>query len=164
MKQTKEIWKDIPNYEGRYMVSNRGRAKGLKGILSTYVGNTGYIKLKIYKPRQKGVKRVTINICMHQLVAMAFLDHVPCGNKIVVDHIDNDKTNNNLNNLQLISNRENTSKDKKGGSSKYVGVYWDKPSKKWKAQIYINGKSKHLGYFTNEIDASNAYQDALKNI
>ena len=72
------------------MVSNRGRAKGLKGILSTYVGNTGYIKLKIYKPRQKGVKRVTINICMHQLVAMAFLDHVPCGNKIVVDHIDND--------------------------------------------------------------------------
>jgi hypothetical protein len=164
MTNKKEEWRDIPEYEGIYMISSRGRAKGLKGILSTYISNTGYIRLKIYKPRQKGVKRVTINLCMHQLVAIAFLDHVPCGNKIVVDHIDNDKTNNNLNNLQLISHRENSSKDKKGGSSKYVGVYWDKPSRKWRAQIYINGKKKHLGFFTNELDASEAYHEALKNI
>ena len=161
---TKEIWKDVPGHEGRYQVSNKGRAKGLKGILSTYVGNTGYTKLKIYKPRQKGVKRVTINICTHQLVAIAFLDDTPCGNKIVVDHIDSDKTNNNLNNLQLISQRENVSKDRKGGSSKYVGVHWSKNSKKWRAQISINGKSKRLGYFTNELEASEAYKKELNKI
>ena len=160
----KEIWKDVPGYEGRYQVSNKGRAKGLKGILSTYVGNTGYIKLKIYKPRQKGVKRVTRNISIHKLMAMAFLGHTPCGMKVVVDHIDNDKTNNNLNNLQLISHRENTSKDRKGGSSKYVGVHWSKGSNKWISTISINGKEKYLGCFIDELDASEAYQKELNKI
>ena len=161
---TKEIWKDVPGHEGRYQVSNKGRAKGLKGILSTYVGNTGYTRLKIYKSRQKGVKRVTINLYIHKLVAIALLDHTPCGMDIVVDHIDNNKSNNNLSNLQIISQRQNSSKDKKGGSSKYVGVCWNKNSKKWRAQISINGKSKRLGYFTNELEASEAYKKELNKI
>lgn len=47
-------------------------------------------------------------------------------------------------------------------SSKYRGVYWDKKSKKWHASISTNRKTKHLGYFINEIDAHNTYQEALK--
>ena len=35
-------------------------------------------------------------------------------------------------------------------------------SKKWKSQIRINGNRKHLGYFENELDAHNAYQNTLK--
>jgi alkyl hydroperoxide reductase subunit AhpF len=95
---------------------------------------------------------------------MAFLGHVPNGQKLVVDHIDGDKLNNNLNNLQVITNRENTSKDRSGGTSKYVGVSWSKQNKKWKAQIRIDGKQIYIGHFTNDIDASQAYQKKLKEI
>ena len=47
---------------------------------------------------------------------MAFLNHKPNGNKLVVDHINNVKTDNRLSNLQIITQRKNTSKDRTGGS------------------------------------------------
>jgi len=95
---------------------------------------------------------------------MAFLNHKPCGHKIVVDHIDNNKENDKLYNLQLISNRENTVKDTNRGSSKYVGVSWHKHKNMWRTTIYIKGKNKHLGYFTDEKEASKAYQKELEKI
>ena len=64
-------------------------------------------------------------------------------------------------NLQYITQRLNSSKDKKNTSSIYTGVSWSKEKKKWKSCIRINGKSKHLGYFTDELEASNAYQKAI---
>lgn len=171
--QQEEIWKDIPDYEGYYQVSNLGRVKSLerKCIANSYGGiklkkekilspsfNKGYLYVVLYFNRNKKTKSI------HQLVAMAFLGHTPCGYKIVVDHINNIKTDNRIENLQLISNRENSSKDKKNMYSKYTGVSWDKSKNKWKAQIRINGESKHLGIFENEIDASNAYNKILKTI
>jgi hypothetical protein len=100
---------------------------------------------------------------VHTLVAMVFLNHKPDGtNKICVDHINNIKTDNRLVNLQLITNRENTSKDKKDGTSKYVGVCWQKSKNKWMAQINIDDKKKYLGYFTDEHEAHLVYQKALK--
>ena len=49
--------------------------------------------------------------------------------------------------------------------SKYVGVNWHKKNKKWMAQIQINGKCKHLGYFHDEKEAACKYdeQAALLN-
>ena len=100
---------------------------------------------------------------VNQIMAIAFLSHKPCGHKIVVDHIDNNKLNNKLYNLQLITHRENISKDKKG-SSKYTGVCWHKIKNKWQSSIAINGKIKYLGIFTNEIEAAQAYQNELKKL
>ena len=97
-------------------------------------------------------------------VSVSFLNHKPCGHKIVVDHINNNKENDKLYNLQLISNRENTVKDIKGGTSKYTGVCWNKRQCKWQSAIQINGKGKHLGYFKSEKKASQAYQNELKKI
>jgi hypothetical protein len=82
----------------------------------------------------------------------------------VVDHDDNDKLNNRADNIKLRTNRENTSKDRKGGTSKYIGVSWYKRYNKWRAQIFVNGKIKCLGYFENPLYASNAYQNALNNL
>lgn len=45
-------------------------------------------------------------------------------------------------------------------TSGYVGVNWDKQSKKWRVQIRINNKKKHLGYFTDQEKASEAYKEA----
>ena len=128
-------------------------------------------KVRTLKPsKNKGgyyVVGLTVNAktkthYVHKLIAMAFLHHKPNGHKLVVDHIDNDKSNNRLDNLQIITNRENNSKDKKLGSSKYIGVSFCKTRNKWKSAIYIMGKHKSLGYFDNELDAANKYKEAFK--
>lgn len=170
MQMIKEEFRDIPGFEGIYQVSNLGNVKSLpRKILN---GKAFYIsKERILKPSicSKGyyffVLKKPKAIRVHKLVAMAFLNHIPDGtHKIVVDHINNIRTDNRLENLQLITNRENCSKDKKNGSSKYTGVYWSKERNKWKSKININGKSIHLGYFKIETEASEYYQNALKSI
>jgi hypothetical protein len=101
----------------------------------------------------------------HQLVAITFLNHVPDGtNKIVVDHIDENKLNNKLDNLRLITNRENVWRNRSNCTSQYKGVNWNKAMRKWRAIICFQNKSIHLGYFDFEIDASNAYQEKAKKL
>ena len=165
-----EIWKDIKGYEGYYQVSNLGnvkslsrvdsigrplKEKSLKGSLDVF----GYLCFDFRKNNKRKIFKV------HQLVAVAFLGHKINGYKgLIVDHIDNDKLNNKLENLQLITARYNCSKDKKRKSSKYTGVCWEKRRCKWMSRIHIGGKTKFLGYFTNELEAAEAYQTALKNV
>lgn len=157
-----EIFKDVPDYEGIYQVSNLGRVKSIKfnkeKILKPSVNNRGYSYVNLCN------KEKVKNVRIHQLVAITFLNHELCGYKLVVDHKDNNPLNNNVNNLQLVTARYNSSKDKKGGSSNYTGVSWDKDSNKWASQIKINGKSKNLGRFNSEKEASEYYQAALKSI
>ena len=154
-----EIWKDVPEYEGLYQVSDWGKVKSLKfqkeRILKLTSDCNGYYHCSLWSNGNR--KTFTVHI----LVAIAFLNHKPNGYNIVVDHINNLKIDNRLENLQLISHRENISKDRKGGSSRYVGVYWHKAANKWHAKIGVEGKQKHLGYFFNEIEAAQAYKYAL---
>lgn len=154
-----EIWKDIPNYEGIYQVSNKGRVKSFwrpsPKIMKTRKGTNGYIEIGL---RKDGIRKT---MRVHQLVAMAFLKHNPNTTNLVVDHIDSDKTNNNIENLQLLTQRQNVSKDRTNKYSKLTGVTWHKRDKKWSSSIKINGKSIHLGYFDSEQDAALAYQKKL---
>ncbi len=167
-----EIFKDIPGYEGIYQVSNLGRVKSLPRESCNYRGchilKERILKYSIdsfgYKFVVLSVKNKQKSIKIHQLVAMAFLGHKPCGMKIVVDHIDNERLNNRLENLQLISQRENCHKKRDNYSSKYKGVSWNKASNKWASAISINGKVKYLGLFKTEEEASIAYQNKLKQI
>ena len=154
--KSKEIFKDVPNYEGMYQVSNLGNVKSLIS------GKT--LKLQKIKNQyvQVGLKNKTFRV--HQLVVMAFLNHIPNGHEIIVDHINNDKHDNRLENLQLVSNRKNSSKDRKNGTSKFVGVCWSKRHEKWISKIYIDKKFKYLGLFNSEIEASEKYQKELKKL
>jgi hypothetical protein len=157
-----EKFKDIVGYEGLYQVSNLGNIKSFRSnkerILKSGLGGNGYLTVALHKDG------VTKTHTVHRVVAMAFLGHTPNGYKIVVDHIDNNKLNNMVGNLQLTTARHNVSKDIRGASSEYVGVSWDKQYKKWRASIYIDGKLKHLGRFKDELKASEAYQNELINI
>lgn len=160
-----ERYIDIPGYKGCYQVSNLGNVKSLARkkvrsnmVLKLMLNDKGYYAVNLYL---SGVRK---KYQVHQLVAMAFLNHKPCGMKLVVDHVNNIKTDNRLENIQIITNRENTSKDRKGGSSKYVGVYWDKNRSKWRAEIVINRKTKKLGRYDNEFTAHLAYQSALNKV
>lgn len=166
-----EIWKDVPGYEGMYQVSDYGNVRTL-GIPVKCRG--GKIRIKPacdlkqcmagkYKKVVLSKENNGINFTVHKLVAMAFLGHAPDGtNKIVVDHIDNNKLNNHLSNLRLITNRENITKVPIG-LSKYAGVIWIVRDKKWSAKIIINRICYPLGVFLDEQEASEAYQKALYN-
>lgn len=164
----KEIWKDVPGYEGLYEVSNLGNVKGLnrtvnhpysghitlkERILKLGIGSCGYKIAVLCNGNKK-----TFNAA--SLVAMAFLGHKPDRYKIVVDHVNAVRTDDRLENLQLITQRENASKDRKG-NSKYTGVCWHSRDKIWQTNIRINGKLKYLGRFKTELEASKAYQNEL---
>ena len=161
----KEQFKDIQGYEGLYQVSNYGNVKSLqrkgslKGLMLKPGFNAGgYLMVTLHTNAFRKARLI------HQLVAEAFLNHTPNGMKIVVDHLDFDRTNNHVENLRLISNRENTNQKHLKSISKYVGVHWDKPNKKWRARIHVNGKRKHIGYFTDELAAARAYKNELAKI
>jgi hypothetical protein len=168
-----ENWKSVIGYEGIYEVSDLGNIKSLsrklfnsrgffisqEKILKKPIDNNGYCCVSLRKDKILRIRRV------HQLVAEAFLNHKPDGtHRICVDHINNIKTDNDFKNLQLISHRENSSKDRKNNSSKYVGVCWVKDKKKWKSAIWINQKHIHLGHFETELEAHNIYQNKLNKI
>ena len=158
-----EIFKDIKGYEGIYQVSNLGRVKSLprKGRLTEKMLKPSKNKIAYSQViLQKDGKIITRNV--HQLVAEAFLNHTPCGYKLVVNHINPNRYDNRLDNLELITSRQNTNRKHINSSSEYVGVSWHKAACKWIARIKLKGKSKYLGLYTDELEASKAYQNALK--
>jgi hypothetical protein len=133
-----EIWKDIPSWEGYYMCSSLGRIKSLPRIV---VGRKHPTKERIlkYGVSSQGYHHVCLcnhpistNIMVHISVANCFLEYGR-SSLLVVDHINNIKTDNRVDNLQIISIRLNTIKSlltKYGQGSKYVGVTWEKDKKK----------------------------------
>lgn len=165
----KEVWLDVVGFEGLYKISNLGRVKSIERktkyknsfrtvkerMLKTSL-NGGYKKLQLSKNGK------TTTYKLHRLLAEAFLNHKPNRYKIVVDHIDNNPLNNNLDNLQLITHRQNIVKDTKRGTSKYVGV--QKIGDKFRARIRIGKNNKSLGTFRCELKASYVYNKALKNL
>lgn len=162
-----EIWKDIPDYEGMYQASNFGNVKSLgnkktkkEKVLKSGLDGGGYLQVSLQ------INSIRKTFKVHKLVAICFLNHKPDGtNKIVIDHINENKLDNRLMNLRLVSNRENLSNQK--GTSLFVGVYFCKYNKKWISKIQVDGKNISLGSFDTENDASNAYQkylETLKNL
>lgn len=110
----KEVWKDIIGYEGKYQISNYGRVKSLPrekkvGYVNTYI--TPEIILKTYKSK-KGYLNITLSKngkCIdkrnHILVAQHFIPNP--NNKPQVNHKDGNKLNNNVENLEWVTNDEN---------------------------------------------------------
>lgn len=111
---TKEIWKDIKEYEGLYQVSNYGKIKSLervtflrKGhlrsenekILKLHKNNKGYLYVTLSKNNKRKSYRI------HRLVAKTFISNP--NNFQEVNHIDENKENNCVNNLEWITHIDN---------------------------------------------------------
>lgn len=174
-----EIWRDVVGYEELYQVSNLGRVKSLARVINRSGGSDLPVKEKILKStlNSKGYMVVCLSKNgavktnkVHQLVAIAFLGHEPSGMKLIINHKDYDKTNNNADNLELVSTRYNSSVDqwRHSRTSKYIGVslkgHYKDGSPRWLAAITINNKTKYLGCFKIEEEASQAYQSALEQL
>lgn len=105
-----EKWKPIQGYEGLYEISNMGNVKSLIGwngriyyprikLLQQSTTTTGYKKVELSK---NGVKK---SIKVHRLVATAFIENKD--NKPFVNHMDGNRLNNNIDNLEWCTRREN---------------------------------------------------------
>ena len=164
-----EEWKDVPGYVGKYQVSNIGRVKSLKRpvwngrsyyiieerTLKQHLATKGYYTVRISK---LGIMKTHE---VHVLMAKAFYNHIPCGLELVVDHKDHNRKNNTLSNLQLITHRENVSKDRDNKNSQYTGVRKSSFGKNFTAHIGIYNEYLYIGTFKSEKDAANAYKYIL---
>ncbi len=144
------IVKDYPNYS----VSNFGNVKKNqtgKIIIPRY--SNGYSQVELWNNDNGKVFGV------HRLVAIEFIPNPE--NKPFVDHIDNDKANNNVNNLRWATITENNRNKvlSSRNTSGVKGVCWNKKHKKWYAGIKIDGKNKHLGSFNTLEEAKQARQN-----
>jgi hypothetical protein len=155
-----EIWKPVIGYEGFYEVSNYSKIKSLarivirgndklnlkEKILSPNKNTSGYLQVGLSKNGK------TRQFQIHRLCAMSFI-----GNDVKeeVNHIDGDIYNNHISNLEWVSRAENNCHRASNtkSTSKYVGVYWHKLSKKWMSRIKINNKTIYLGTFNSEDEA-----------
>jgi len=101
-----EVWKDIRGYEGRYMISNLGRVKSLPNrdrnsvkILSPYENGIEYKMIDLIKDGHQKHARV------HRLVAYAFIDNIY--DKPYINHMDGNRRNNAVTNLEWCTQKEN---------------------------------------------------------
>ncbi|SMG52212.1 NUMOD4 motif-containing HNH endonuclease [Paenibacillus aquistagni] len=106
-EKVNEEWRDVVGYEGLYIVSNYGEVRSLgndKGrkekIMKSHVCRNGYEKLDLCKKGQP-----TKKVYVHRLVAMAFIPNPH--NKPQVNHINCDKLDNRLENLNWMTRKEN---------------------------------------------------------
>lgn len=95
----------------------------------------------------------TAELSVHQWVAIAFLGHTPNKHNYVVNHIDGDRSNNHVSNLEVVTHSENIYKSRPKGTSIYPFVtYCDKISR-FKVSLRAEGKPRYYGSFKNEVDA-----------
>lgn len=161
MKEEWKVIQECPDYE----ISNLGRVlshkKKSNGIISGSFNINGYMELmfRIDKKRHRHY--------IHRLVAKYFIGE----SELFVNHIDENKLNNRVDNLEYVTHQENIRKYFSGkftkskkilskSSSKYLGVH-RVPSGKFVAQCRIGSERIHLGTFETDIEASKAYQDFL---
>ncbi|MHA4844421.1 NUMOD4 domain-containing protein [Flavitalea antarctica] len=170
-----EEWKDIPGNAGLYQISSTGRVRSSDHYTYRKICKGKiFIRGKVLNQNQTadGYFQVTLGgggqkqtIAIHRTMYKCFINPtIPKG--FEVDHIDNNKANNVLSNLQLLPSRSNSVKRSLclRKTSKYSGVSWSSERNKWQAHIRINGKSKGLGRFSREEDAAIAYINARSDI
>ena len=153
-----EIWKDIKGYEGKYQVSNLGRVRSLYD--QNQFKKTHRIKLLKFNIRS-GYYNVNLNnhrkrksFQVHRLVAFAFIPNFD--NKPIINHIDENRLNNKVDNLEWCTQKENVLhskykmyKPKKSklptSGEKYI-IKRNRYNKIfYEIYIYKNGKRTYLG-------------------
>lgn len=176
-----EIWKDVLNYESHYEISNFGRLRSKERNAPCKGGKTRLVKAAFKKlfTNRKGYQITTLSMngvlwtaTVHQLVAQAFIPNFIKG--IELNHIDGNKTNNHVTNLEVSNPSHNQFHAVRMGLKPKVGLsiynnvsYINNPAQKskWAACINHCGKSSY-GWktFLTEEDAAKHVDFLLDSI
>ena len=115
------------------------------------LNGSGYIKIRYQKQRHKA----------HRLAWKMVTGEWPDKD---IDHINLNKRDNRFANLRLATRSQNTTNRpaSKSNTSGYKGVFWEKCARRWRAQIFVNGKKLHLGLFDCPAKAGAEYQKAAQ--
>lgn len=169
-----EIWKPVEEFPN-YSISSYGRLKNSSGkIIKTHktVTSKGYLYYGLWR------KNKMYNRSAHRLTAIAFISNP--NNKKYVNHIDCNRANNHIDNLEWVTASENIQHamtkgsmtfsslkglKSKNASSKYHNVcYFKKRENQWRyiCTLKVNGKRLSNKTFKNEIECAKHYDDLLK--
>lgn len=152
INSTYKEYVDIPGYEGTYMINTNGSIIScinpviLK--LSPVLNDNGYFVIGLGKGKDRKI------FYIHRLLYITFIGNIP--EKMEIDHIDRNRSNNKLDNLRLVTRNQN------GENRSSKGYYFRSKTNSWEARIVVNGLGIYLGNFKNESDARNAYVIAKK--
>ena len=154
-----EEFKTIEGFDN-YEVSNFGNVRNIKTkrILKISISSSKYYIVGLCNNGKR------TNKTLHRLIADAFIENPE--NKPCVDHINNDKLNNNIENLRWATYQENNRNlnISTRNTSGVKGVYFDKKINKWSARIKFDGINIYLGDFKNIEDAKKARIDKANEV
>lgn len=141
------------------LVREDGVAKNINPIYRTNENwSFGYERNKGYRAVKFKCKPITI----HRLVAKAFLPNYD--ERLQVDHINGNKIDNRLCNIRMVTVRQNAQNRKEHRNGRLVGINHIKKDNAWSSRILINGKRVFLGYYKTQIEAHNAYMQAVEKL
>ena len=142
----------IKGYDN-YQIDREGNiwSKKRKKFMKPCLNSGGYLKICLCKEGKE--QRFSI----HRLLALQFFDNPD--NLPQVDHRNQDKLDNNLENLRWVTKSQN-----QRNKNCIKGYCWDKCNKKYKARYGLNNKMIHIGYYEKEEEARNAYLNAIKDL
>lgn len=157
-----EIWKPVVGYKGLYEVSTYGRVRSLDRI--EFVDGRKKVRFKGQFLKQHPARvYLYVSLCVngkrkrraiHKIVSLAFMGP----SHLQVNHIDHDKTNNHLNNLEYVTPRENTRLGFARNRDLPSCVY--KERGKYRARLFVKGKRIELGVFDTVERAAKAVTGA----
>lgn len=152
-------WREIESCD-KYSVSNYGDVRNDKSgrILKLSNHKQGYKIVGLPRIREDNYGRLrsqSVKVYVHRLVAMAFLGN----SNLQVDHIDEDKTNNRLDNLRWLSHRENTRRSVKKDDVGHHNIYFR--SNMYNVNISVNNKNTYFGCYENINDAISKRDEIL---
>jgi hypothetical protein len=149
---TNESFKFIKGYE-KYMISDKGRVFSIKShrFLKPRINTKGYYYVSLSS------NKIVKNFTIYRVIGLHFLENPE--NKEYIDHINNNRLDNRLENLRFVSSSEN-SMNRKISNKNTSGVkgisFYKKYNNKYRVQIWFNNKSKHIGYFNSLDEATTA--------
>ena len=115
--------------------------------------NNGYRRIKVT------INGIAMRVQAHRLHWYIIHDQI----ESMLDHIDQDKDNNRIENLRRCTQSQNSRNVQPRGRSKYMGVHLDKRGGKWISQASISRKKYHIGSFETELQAAHAYDQFCLN-